>query len=200
MDKVEIMKNRLVLPLATAILLVGARCAGGTLTVTDGGTWAGDAPTSTESVPGELWSVSFQVQSNPIPLNFTTGVQTVLAVTNLVFDLNGTPVQTQASGGSVEFFTGEGFRLFLPDGDDLQIQDTTQLYSGSEAAPTVLPGSYPPGFTNNAFLFVNSTSSFYNFTSNNIVIADATLPEPSSFLLFGAGLAVLVGVAARRIV
>ena len=191
------MIHRVILPL---ILLVGVRCSAGTLTVTDGGTWAGDAPTTTESFPGASWSLSFQVASTPVPIAFTTGVQTVVSITNLIFDLNGSPVQTEASGDSVELFTGDGFRLSFPDGDVLQIQDATQLYSGSEASPTVLPGIYPPpAFTNNAFLFTSATS-FYNFTSNSIVITDATIPEPSSFLLLGAGLAALARVAARRII
>jgi hypothetical protein len=193
------MKFSVILSLATTILLVGVRCTAGSLTVTDSGTWAGGAPTTTESFPGEFWSLSFQVASSPVPIGFTTGVQTVVPITNLIFDLNGTPVQTEASGDSVELFTGDGFRLTFPDGDDLQIQDTTQLYSGSEASPTVLAGSYPPGFANNAFLFASS-SGFYNFTSNNIVITDTTIPEPSSFLLLGAGLAALARVAARRII
>jgi len=193
------MKYKVILSFATTILLVGVRCSAGTLTVTDSGTWAGDAPTTTESFPGEFWSLSFQVASSPVPINFTTGVQTVVSITNLIFDLNGTPVQTEASGGSVELFTGEGFRLYFPDSDALQIQDTMQLYSGTEASPTVLPGSYPPAFSNNAFLYSSSTG-FYNFTSNNIVITGAAIPEPSSFLLLGAGLAALAGVAARRII
>ena len=195
------MKYRIILSLATTMLLAGVRCSAGTLTVTDSGIWAGDAPTTTESVPGESWSVFFQIASSPIPINYTTGVQTVVPITNLVFDLNGAAVQTEASGGSVELFTGEGFRLYFPNNDALQIQDTTQLYSGSEASPTVLAGSYPPGFANNAFLFVSSTSGFYNFTSNNIVItSDTTTPEPASFLLLVAGLAAFAGVAARRMI
>ncbi len=193
------MKYRVILPLATTMLLVGVRCSAGTLTVTDSGTWAGDAPTTTESSAGESWSLSFQVASSPVPISFITGVQTVVSITNLIFDLNGTPVQTEASGDSVELFTGEGFRLTFPDGDDLQIQDASQLYSGSEASPTVLAGSYPPGFLNNAFLFTSSTG-FYNFNSNNIVITDTTIPEPSSCLLLGAGLAALARVAACRII
>jgi hypothetical protein len=80
------MKYRVILSLATTILLVGVRCSAGTLTVTDSGTWAGDAPTSTESFPGEFWSLSFQVASSPVPIGFTTGVQTVVPITNLIFD------------------------------------------------------------------------------------------------------------------
>jgi hypothetical protein len=193
------MKFRVILSLATTMLLLGVRCSADTLTVTDSGTWGGDAPITTESSPGAFWSLSFQVASSPVPIGFTTGVQTVVPITNLIFDLNGTPVQTDASGDSVELFTGEGFRLTFPDGDDLQIQDNAQLYSGSEASPTVLPGSHPPGFVNNAFLFTG-TSGFYYFTSNNIVITDSTIPEPSSFLLLGFGLAALARVAARRII
>lgn len=193
------MKYRVILSLVTTILLAGVRCSAGTLTVTDSGTWGGDAPNTTESSPGEFWSLSFQVVSSPVPISFTTGVQTVVPITNLIFDLNGTPVQTEASGGSVELFTGEGFRLYFPDGDALQIQDTTQLYSGSEASPTVLAGDYPPGFTNNAFLY-SSSSGFYDFTSNDILITDTTVPEPSSFLPLGAALAALAGIAARRII
>jgi hypothetical protein len=174
------------------MLLAGIRCFAGTLTVTDSGVWAGGAPTTTESAPGESWSLSFQVESSPTPISYTTGVQTVVPITNLIFDLNGLAVQSEPSGGSVELFTGEGFRLYFPNADALQIQDNAQLYSGTEASPTVLPGSYPPGFANNAFLFDNATSSFYNFTSNDIVIASSTAtPEPSSFLLLGAGLAAL---------
>jgi hypothetical protein len=193
------MKYTVILSLATT-MLVGIPCSGGTLAVTDSGTWASDVPITTESVPGESWSLYFEVASNPTPINYTAGVQTVVPISNLIFNLNGTAVQTEASGGSVELFTGEGFRLYFPDGDAFQIQDTTQLYSGSETAPTVLPGSYPPGFANNAFLFASS-SGFYNFTSNNIVITVATTtPEPSSFLLLGAGLAALAGVVARRMI
>lgn len=196
------MKYRVIVSLATTMLLAGVRCSAGTLTLTDSGVWASGAPTSIESAPGESWSVSFQVASSPTPINFTTGVQTVVPITNMIFDLNGLAVQSEPSGGSVELFTGEGFRLIFSNNDALQIQDTTQLYSGTEASPTVLAGSYPPDFPNNAFLFDDATSVFYNFTSNNIVITSATTPEPSSFLLFGAGLAALAGVcrySSRRI-
>jgi len=177
------------------MLLAGVRCSAGAFIVTDSGVWAGDAPTTTESVAGESWSLSFQVDSSPTPINFTTGVQTVVPITNVIFDLNGLAVQTEPTGGSVELFTGDGFRLYFPNNDALQIQDTTQLYSGSEAAPTVLAGSYPPDFLNNAFLFDDATSGFYNFTSNNIVITSTTIPEPSSFLLLGAALAALAAVS-----
>jgi hypothetical protein len=195
------MKRRLIYSLAVSMLLVGVRCSAGTLTLTSSGIWANGAPTSTESAPGESWSLSFQVDSNPVPLNYTTGVQTVVPITNLIFDLNGSPVQTEASGGSVELFTGEGFRLYFPDGDALQIQDIGQLYSGTEASPTVLPGNYPAAMqSTNAFLYVSSTSSFYYFSSNSIAITGAAVPEPSSFLMFGAGLAALAAVAARKII
>lgn len=193
------MKNKVILSFAATLLLVGGTCLGGTFTLTDGGTWAGDAPNTTESAAGQTWSVSFQMAASPTPISVTTGVQTVVPITNLVFILNGTAVQTQATGGSVELFTGEGFRLYLPNNDALQIQDIGQLYSGTEASPTVLAGNYPAGSGTNAFLFDDSTSQFYYFASNNIVItADGTAPEPSSFLLLGAGLAALAGVARRR--
>jgi hypothetical protein len=182
------------------LLFTGVCCCAGTFTVTDSGTWAGDAPTSTESAPNVSWSLSFQVASSPTPINFDTGVQTVVPITNLLFDLNGLPVQDQASGASVALFTGEGFRLRFSNNDSLQIQDNGQLYSGSESSPTVLAGTYPPGFATNAFLFVNSTSDFYYFTSNSIVItaSDPATPEPSSFLLLAAGLAALTGIATKR--
>jgi hypothetical protein len=189
------MKLGVTVSLATTMLLAGVRCSAGTLTLTDSGVWASGTPTTTESVAGESWDVSFQIASSPTPINYTTGVQTVVPITNMIFDLNGVAVQTKASGGSVELFTGEGFRLYFPNDDALQIQDATQLYSGSEASPTVLPGSYPPDFPNNAFLFDDATSGFYYFTSNNIVITSTAIPEPSSLLLFGAGLAVLAGVS-----
>jgi len=118
------MKSKLILSLATTMLLSGVHCFAETFTVTVSGTWANDAPTNTESAPGASWSASFQVASNPTPIDVTAGVQTVIPITNLVFTLNGTPVQTKASGGSVELFDGEGFRLYLPNGDALQVQNT----------------------------------------------------------------------------
>ena len=189
------MRYGVIVSLATTMLLLGVRCSAGTFTITDSGTWASGAPTTTESAAGQSWSLSFQVASSPTPISYTTGVQTVVPITNLVFDLNGSAVLTQASGGSVELFTGEGFRLYFPDGDALQIQDSGQLYSGTEASPTVLAGSYP-GFSNNAFLYTGN-SGFYYFTANNILITSAAAtPEPSGFLLLGAGLAALA-VASR---
>lgn len=190
------MKYRVILSLATTMLLAGVCCSAGTLTVTDSGIWASVATTTTESAPGESWSLSFQVASSPTPLNYTTGIQTVVPITNLIYTLNGSAVQTQASGGSVELFTGEGFRLYFPGGDALQIQDTGQLYSGSEASPTVLAGNYP-GFSGNAFLYA-SGPGFYYFTANNIVITAATTaPEPSGLLLLVAAFAAWAGVSAR---
>jgi len=180
-----------------------------TLTVTTSGTYSPTTPTSSWTAPNATWSLSFNVDSNPMVSNSTAGVDFDAPVTNFVYKLNGTTVNvgtvdvaffsTAESGlinigvlGSAANTTAlptNGIELFGP-----------QAYSGTEAAPTILPNTYAE--TLNTLVVAGTPSPQALGTVTITAAAPPGVPAPPSSILALFGLAavgIFFGVSRRRV-
>ncbi len=179
-----------------------------TLTVTTSGTYSATTPSSSWTAPNASWSLSFNVDSNPTVSSSTPGVDFDAPVTNFVYKLNGTTVSvgpvdvaffSTAEEGLVNIglfgsaagtlaLPANGFQLFGP-----------QAYSGTEAAPTILPNTYAETLNTLAV-----AGSFFAQTTGTVTINVAgppPIPAPPSFVLalFGlAAIGIFFGVSRRR--
>lgn len=186
------MTRKLLLPVSL-LLCAGTAMFGATLTVSTGGTYSASVPSTAWTAPSTPWTVTFNVDSNPVVLNSSAGNFTEVAVTNFVYKLNGstvsvTPVDvafystTQFGLLDIGFFgssaTATPTNGFLIEG--------SQAYSGAESAPTILSNTYPE--TENE-VFVAGTP--FAQTTGNVLISGGVTPTPvpSSWILMLVGLA-----------
>jgi len=179
-----------------------------TLTVTTSGTYSAGTPTTSWTAPNTSWSLSFNVASNPVVTSSTPGVDFDAPITNFVYKLNGSTLSVGTA--DVAFFsTIEGGLINI--GVLGSTANTTalpvngiellgpQAYSGTEAAPTILPNAYAE--TQN-LLAVGGTS--YPQALGSVTISapsvTATPAPPSSILaLFGlTALGIFFGVSRRK--
>jgi hypothetical protein len=177
--------------LALVCALAPSRAFASNVVVSDSGTFASGVPNTTESAPGETWSFSFSVNSNPAVSNVVLGQNFDTSFSNFTYTLNGSPVATSPTE-LTWYSTPLGGLIDLTFADGVLSIYGNQAYSGSEASPTILPGAYP----------VDNTQSFFQdnyFNSGAIYASPLTIsPEPSTFLLLGSGLFAIFGLAAFR--
>jgi hypothetical protein len=184
---------------AFALCLIPAHA--GVILYSDSGTFSSSTPSSEYSGPSTSWAFSFQADINPTVLSFGNGGFD-FAFSDFTYFLNGSPVGIVPT--SIRFFTaanGGGFFICLgaqPCGNGVFPNglgtgfSAPQLYSGSNSAPTLLPGPF--------------TSLPFNVVVNSITYGQAnttlqaTAPEPSTFVVLAVGLLALVGrrVDSRR--
>jgi len=110
----------------------------------------------------------WDLPSSPIPSSYV--LLDAFTIDDVPFSENGVP----QTSGSFVFFSYPAYDggFTAPDMSPSGIQ----LYSGSEEAPTFLPGTY-----------------MFPLDEGTLVIA--ATPEPSSLLLFGTGLLALLGLS-----
>jgi acyl-CoA synthetase (AMP-forming)/AMP-acid ligase II len=194
---------------SVATLFVGAAAlqpvSAATLTFTSSGAFNASAPTTPFSAPGADWSVSFEVDSNPVPISgpiaVLPGSFTTVPFSSFSYQLGGVTV---APALYVVLYASSSFgALDLVFNDALG--DTTlpfnalqffgpQLYAGPETAPTLLPGIYP---TFNSFgdgVKIAFNGGLYD--QGNAVMS--LVPAPPASLMLLAGLATLGALGARR--
>jgi hypothetical protein len=202
-----------VLGLAAAIALgpLGAS-ADSFYLVSETGTFAANAPTTTESAPNATFSYSFLIDSTPA-INFVTNFTGAdcgfdAPISDFKYTLNGAPVALTFP--DVEFF-GSSFgggagitpsapepttptSTFAADNFFLYTQTNEQFYSGTFENPTIIPGIYQLDPNQSIF------ETDYMGTNATAISGDIEItatPEPSSLVLLITGLAGLA-IAVRR--
>jgi len=178
-----------------AIVLCWVPAHGATISYTDSGTFTTSTPTTAFSGAGEPWTFSFQADSNPAVSDVGMGGLS-FAFSNFSYTLDTLPVAITPS--FIRFFSGTNGGGFLicfngtttascTDGLGSPLFGQPQMYTGTTAAPTLIPGAFS----------ITSFAAFVNSTvfdqPNTTVLATASVPEPSTLLTFAAGLLVLGG-------
>lgn len=171
------------------------------------GMFDASAPATAFSSPGASWSVSFDLDSNPIPLSglpdgVKDGMYTTVPFANFNYQLNGVAsaqaqylvlYSTAGEGGLSVFFSDvffsqprvyEALELFGP-----------QIYSGPESSPTILTGIFPT-FSVGRPDSVQIASNWVLYPQGNTVIT--VVPEPGTGLMLLTGALALSAFACRR--
>jgi hypothetical protein len=159
-----------------------------TLSVNVDGIYADGTPTTSWSAPGDTWSISFLIASNPVVSNVNEGYSGNTpqgsfdaAFKSFVYLLNGSPVNV----GTVDiaFYSRALSGLFNVcffgcNASNTPIDGFTfwgpPAFSGDLTAPTILPGSYPVGVTE-----LKVGTGFIDQPNGTVTIT----PESSTFFL-----------------
>jgi len=184
---------RIFAPLVFCVLLFASVGSASPLLVQESGVWGISVPVTTWSAPGESWSYSFLIDSNPIPSSYLLGDNFIAPFNNFNYLLNGLPVattpdaiewySTNNEGGLINvYFAGATFKVY-----------GAQAYSGPESSPTILPGVYP---LTSGSVFQSAGNTDQPLTGNLTIMAG--VPEPASIGMMLMGVAVLAGLRFRR--
>jgi hypothetical protein len=164
------------------------------------------APVTAFSRPDAAWSMSFSIDSNPIPIpglpgTPTLGSSTTVPFSNSDYRLDGVAglqplyltLYSTASQGGISLFFGD---IFFSDPIVYEALETfgVQIYSGPETGPTIEPGVYA-SFRSGSPYSVQLVTGGVIYGQGNTTIS--VVPEPATGLMLLAG-SLAVGAAARR--
>ncbi len=158
------------------------------MTISMGGTWGNLSGSDASFVSNEPWTLAFQV-ANPPMVGTSDAASFRTSYSNVVYTLNGSPVA--APGNEVFFYTSQSFDICLDPSWNFQIGTfggSPALFSGTTANPTIVPASYATDSNGFAAHDVNTllgTASGVHPIS--VTPQGSTVPEPSTFMLTGAG-------------
>jgi hypothetical protein len=184
---------RIFAPLVFCVLLFASVGSASPLLVQESGVWGSSAPSTTWSAPGESWSYSFLIDSNPTPSTYLPGDNFVAPFNNFNYFLNGVPVATTPD--TIEWYStnNEGGLINIYFGGILTFKVYgAQAYSGSEDSPTILPGVYPLA---GGSVFLSAGNTDQPITGNLTITA---VPEPATIGMMLMGVAALAGLRFRR--
>ncbi len=188
--------------LSIAMLSVVAPLSASTLEISMGGTFNSQTIPTSWAAPDASWTMSFDIDSNPIPTSSYAGVGFDAPISNFVYTLNGSaisigpadilflsntwngPMAVSLSGCCATAFEN------LPG---FQFAGGPQLYSGPESSPTILTGNFvAAGYLQIATNNVNGAvgQGPITITNNSAVtfsvvsIPDVqTVPEPTTGIM-----------------
>ena len=124
-----------------ACLLSAAALGQSTVTVAGSGTFDGNAETTKWTAPNASWQFSFSV-ANPPSASGVGGGFNIASFTNFAYYLGGILVSTRPD--HMHLYAGGGWLIDDFDGGDngFLLVPGTQLYSGPDASPTLLLGTF----------------------------------------------------------
>jgi hypothetical protein len=184
-----------------AVLICAASLSASIVTISASGTFASGTASSTFSAPDETWAFSFEVDSNPAVSNVDLGNYFDVDFSDFTYSLDGSAVAitpadirfyslSQFGGFSICFTTACSF--FNSPTDGIEVQGS-QMYTGSESAPTMSTGTFTSTYLD---AYVDTVE--YNQPPHQTITAAAVAtPEPSTIPTIGAGL--LLALAVRRL-
>lgn len=183
--------------LVATLLFAAAQAPAVPLRVQASGSFDASAPVSFLSAPGQTWSVSFVVDSDPVPApSPLTEIDffTTLPFSQFEYRLGGVAIATPAlwiafynagNGGGIDVFFSDVSDPLLPAVDALSFY-TQQVYSGPETDPTVLPGVYPTSRPNGDGFIVTLQSVAFDQGETRVVISAVPLPGTLALVLLAA--------------
>ena len=188
--------------LALAAVLSSGVVSAAPFTISTSGTWGNLFKSDAYFVSNQPWTLTFQVASPPVILSsFPNSFLTTYF--NATYKLNGNPVAL--TGNEVVFYPGPqagGFSICFDANCNIQIDPfaaTPTLFTGPTSSPTIVPGVY---LTDQQGLGAFDTSSYGSSPGILTISINAqvstTTPEPSTWMLTAAGLAVAVLGRSRR--
>jgi hypothetical protein len=169
---------------------------GSTLDVSVSGQFGAGVTDDSMAAPGESWSITFDVDSNPVAGN-PDALGFDATFSNFTYMLNGSAVAV--SPAEIRFYTTTGgglFTLFFgPEtgfNNGIPLPEFTfsggQVFSGTPANPTILAGGYPISDV----LYSDSINYDDEGASGSVAILSVptmtSSPEPSTLWLFVAAL------------
>lgn len=164
------------------------------------------APVTAFSRPGAAWSMSFSIDSNPIPIpglpgTPAPGLSTTVPFSNSDYRLDGVAglqplylaLYSVANEGGISLFFGD---VFFSNPTVYEALETfgPQIYSGPETSPMIELGNYPsfnPGYPYSVQVVTGGVIYGQGDTTISVV------PEPATTLMWLAG-SLAIGAAARR--
>jgi hypothetical protein len=168
-----------------------------TLVVSASGHFSGSDVAGPLVAPNGLFSVSFAVDSNPIPLNGTvTSSGFDVPVASFHYMLNNLPVNvtpseirfdTLANGGLFDITIGSGLTA-----SDFNFEGV-QAFTGTTAAPVFATGQF--AISNWTY---SDPANFDSQTPASQTASISPAPEPSTVLLISGSLLVLIGRKFRK--
>ena len=174
------------------LLLAATAACAGSLSFSMSGMFNAGTSTTPYFGPNETWSVSFTIASIPAVVSDNIGQFTQVAISNVVYLVNG--VETYTGNDSLYLYPTPGFDLCLDSNCSygLAANVSGPMYSGPESSPTILPGVYTTKVFNAYYFPVGQGTPIESPQTNmNVTLASVTAPEPSSFYLSIIGLTAL---------
>ena len=153
--------------------------------------------------PGDTWQWSLEIDSNPVPSNFDSGVDFEADISNFEFSDAGTVITSLTdSQTEITFFSvAQCGGLATDDLTTIDECADNQLYSGDESAPTLVPGTYGPELipeVGGCGDTPGTMCSGVTFGDITIAVVPAQTPEPSSVVIVVVPLLVIAFVIRNR--